>query len=79
MHEVGMKLGSCNNTFFINACLLFKKCAIARPDPNDVAHKEQYTHHCFLKTIDEVSKYEMEAYDNEIYSLKYHYANLECD
>jgi hypothetical protein len=58
---------------------LLKKCVIARPDPNDVAHKEQYEQSCFPDTIDKLSEYEMEAYDNEIYSLKYHYANLECD
>ena len=40
---------------------------------NDVAHKEQYAHDCFPKTIDEVSKYEMEAYDVEIYCLEKFY------
>jgi hypothetical protein len=58
---------------------LLKKCVIARPDPNDVTHKEQYAHHCFPKTIDEVSEYEMEAYGAEIKCLKSYGAKFKCD
>lgn len=46
---------------------------------HEMTHARQYARSCFPETIDEVSKYEMEAYDNEIYSLKYHYADLECE
>jgi hypothetical protein len=42
---------------------------------HEMTHKRQYEQNCFPKTIDEVSKYEMEAYDAEIKCLKEFYDN----
>jgi hypothetical protein len=42
---------------------------------HEMTHKEQYAKDCFPKTIDKLSKYEMEAYDAEIKCLEDFYDN----